>query len=64
MTWRYDPEANAAYLPLSQEAIVESEEVREGMVLDFDAGGRIVGIEVLDTRAMLPASVLAPLAVA
>ncbi|MDO9429617.1 MAG: DUF2283 domain-containing protein [Methylobacterium sp.] len=28
--------------------IVGSEEVRPGIMLDFDAAGRVVGIEILD----------------
>jgi uncharacterized protein YuzE len=58
MNWRYDPEADAAYLRLSPEPVVESEEVRPSLVLDFDAAGHIVGIEVLSARAMLPAATL------
>ncbi|AZO00073.1 DUF2283 domain-containing protein [Mesorhizobium sp. M9A.F.Ca.ET.002.03.1.2] len=54
----YDPEANAAYIRLSSEAIRESEEVSAGIVLDYDAEGRIVGMEVLDAREHLPAAML------
>ncbi len=44
----YDPEADALYLRFADASIVESEEVADGVVLDFDAEGRIVAIEVLD----------------
>ena len=44
----YDPDADALYLRLAEAGIVESEEVRPGIVFDFDAQGRVVGIEILD----------------
>ena len=44
----YDADADALYLRLAEAGIVESEEVRPGIVLDFDAQGRVVGIEILD----------------
>lgn len=48
MQAKYDPEADALYLRLADANIVESEEVRPGIVLDLDADGRVVGIEILD----------------
>jgi uncharacterized protein YuzE len=36
------------------EAIVESEEVSPRVILDFDEGGRVVGIEILNVRQRLP----------
>ncbi len=54
----YDPSANAAYLRFSEESVVESEEVSPGVVLDFDASGRMVGMEVLRAREHLPADAL------
>jgi uncharacterized protein YuzE len=44
----YDPDADALYVRFSDASIIESEEVADGVVLDFDASGRIVAIEVLD----------------
>ncbi|RWI11032.1 DUF2283 domain-containing protein [Mesorhizobium sp.] len=54
----YDPEANAAYIRFSSEAIQESEEVSAGIVLDYDAEGHVVGMGVLDAREHLPAAIL------
>ena len=54
----YDPAVDAAYLRFSAEAVVESEEVTPGIVLDYDATGRIVGMEVLRARDHLPADAL------
>lgn len=54
----YDVEANAAYIRLSPERVEESEEVSAGIVLDYDASGRIVGMEVLDARSHLSPDLL------
>jgi uncharacterized protein YuzE len=54
----FDPETNAAYLRFSAEPVAESEEVSPGVTLDFDASGRIVGMEVLRAREHLPADAL------
>lgn len=54
----YDPVADAAYLRLSTEKVVETEEVSAGIMLDYDSEGRIVGLEVLNARTQLPAATL------
>lgn len=64
MRTTYDSEANALYVRLSEGAIVESEEIRPGIVVDFDKDGRIVGFEMLDARMQLPADALATVAAA
>ncbi len=48
MRVRVDHAADAVYLNLTDRPIEESEEVAEGIVVDYDADRRIVGIEVLD----------------
>ena len=45
MNSRYDPQADILYVRLAETAIVQSEEVHPGVVLDFDAEGRIVAVE-------------------
>ncbi len=40
-------EDDALYLRLDESAIVESEEVSEGIILDYNSFGKVVGIEVL-----------------
>jgi uncharacterized protein YuzE len=55
---RYDAEANAAYIRLSSGRVLESAEVAANVVFDFDANGRIVGIELLDARAQLDTALL------
>ncbi|MGE3871037.1 MAG: DUF2283 domain-containing protein [Pseudorhodoplanes sp.] len=57
-TIKYRPEDNAAYIRLSQEKIIESAEVSPDIVFDYDAEGRIVGIEVLDAKTHLSPALL------
>jgi uncharacterized protein YuzE len=54
MKLHYDSEADALYVRFSDQKILESEEVRPGLILDFDEEGRIVAIEVLDVRKQMP----------
>lgn len=48
MKIEYDPKADALYIRLAAGRVADSEEVRPGVVLDFDANGRVLGIEMLD----------------
>lgn len=57
-TVTYDPDANAAYIRFSPEPVEESEEVSAGIILDYDADGRIAGMEVMDARAHLSPELL------
>lgn len=47
MKFDYDPKEDALYVRLNDAAVVESEEVQPGIILDFDAAGAVVGVEVL-----------------
>ncbi len=49
----YDPDSDALYVRLADASVESSEEVRPGIVLDFDASGRLVAIEVLDAKVHL-----------
>lgn len=48
MRLKIDKENDALYLRLDETAIVESEEVQPGIILDFDEQGRVAGIEILN----------------
>jgi uncharacterized protein YuzE len=48
MRVRVDHGADAVYLNLTDRAIMESEEVADGIIVDYDNQGRIVGVEILD----------------
>lgn len=48
MRVQYDPSADAMYIRLAEGIVADSDEVREGVVLDYDASGKVLGIEVLN----------------
>jgi uncharacterized protein YuzE len=48
MRVRVDRGADAVYVKLTDRPIKESEEVADGIVVDYDDQGRIVGVEILD----------------
>jgi uncharacterized protein YuzE len=58
LSLHYDRSTDAAYLRFSVEPVVESEEVAPGVVLDFDARGRLVAMEVLEAAKRLPKDAL------
>jgi uncharacterized protein YuzE len=64
MKTNYDREADALYARFSNNKIMESEEVRPGLVIDFDADGRIVSIEMLDAHTQLAPEALAEINIA
>ena len=43
----YDPKADALYIRLRSSKIDESDEISEGIVVDYDVSGKPVGIEFL-----------------
>jgi uncharacterized protein YuzE len=46
MKFNYYPETDSLYIDLSSKSSVESKEVSEGVVIDYDADGKIVGIDI------------------
>jgi uncharacterized protein YuzE len=54
MRMKVDKEADALYIRFDDAKIVESEEVSDGIVLDFDESGRVVGLEMLGVRRRFP----------
>lgn len=47
MKRQVDKEADALYLHLDDSAIAESEEVSPGVVHDYNASNKVVGVELL-----------------
>lgn len=46
MKLKYDPETDSLYIDLSHRTSVESREISEGVVLDYDESGHVVGIDI------------------
>lgn len=47
MRIRIDKENDALYFRFDDDAIVESEEIEPGVILDYDEDGIVVGVEFL-----------------
>lgn len=54
MRMRVDKEADSLYIRFDDSKIVEAEEVSDGIILDFDADGRVVGLQMLGVRQRFP----------
>ncbi len=53
MKIEYSKDTDALYIHLRHVPVAESRDVEEGVTLDFDANGHIVGVEVLDASERL-----------
>lgn len=50
----YHESEDALFIRLDEGAVMESEEVQPGLVIDFNAAGQPVGIELRAAKANLP----------
>jgi uncharacterized protein YuzE len=46
MNLNYYPETDSLYIDLSERPSAESREISEGVVLDYDEDGKLVGIDI------------------
>ncbi len=46
MKLNYYPETDTLYIDLSEQPSTESREISDGVVLDYDAKGHLVGIDI------------------
>lgn len=46
MKFNYYPETDSLYINFSSKDSIESKEISEGVVLDYDEGGNITGIDI------------------
>ncbi len=46
MKFKYYPDTDSLYIDLAERPSADSREIAPGVVLDFDAEGRLVGIDV------------------
>ena len=51
MKLKYYPETDSLYIDLSHRTSVESREISEGIVLDYDTSGNVVGIDIDNASA-------------
>ncbi len=48
MKIEYSKEADALYVYFKEDVVAKSKEIEDGIVIDFDEKGQLIGIEVLD----------------
>jgi uncharacterized protein YuzE len=53
MRLKVDKASDALYFRLDESAIVDSEEVQPGIILDFNERGQVVGVEFLGIHARM-----------
>jgi uncharacterized protein YuzE len=60
MNIKFDKETDVVYLRFSDADIAESDEEKSGIIIDYDKGGNIVGIELLNasTKMKKPGSLV------
>lgn len=46
MKLNYYPDTDSLYIELSEKSSIESQEISEGIVIDYDSEGNIVGIDI------------------
>lgn len=54
MKMHHDEKVDALCLSLDDSEVVDSEEVRPGIVLDFNADKQVVGMELLGLKRRVP----------
>lgn len=54
MRVRFDEQADALYVRLGDSSVVESEELRPGLIVDLDERGEVVGLEILGIAHRVP----------
>ena len=53
MQLNYDPEIDSPYIDLSERLSVDSREISDGIVLDFDVAGTVVDIDKASRKVQL-----------
>ncbi|MGL5035491.1 MAG: DUF2283 domain-containing protein [Microcystaceae cyanobacterium] len=50
----YDPEVDAAYIRIENKMVLESEEIADGIIMDYDDNSEIIGVELLGLKTINP----------
>ncbi len=58
MKLHYDPKTDSLYIDPNARPSADFREIQEGLVLDFDAQGRIVGIDIQHASEILDLATL------
>lgn len=58
MKLHYDPDTDSLYIDLSERVSADSREIADGVVLDVDASGAPVGIDIQHASRVLDLSTL------
>ncbi|MEM3713873.1 MAG: DUF2283 domain-containing protein [Nitrososphaeria archaeon] len=45
---RYEPDADALYIRIRDGKVADSDEVSDGIIVDYDGNGNVLGIEILE----------------
>mgnify|MGYP002629344642 CR=1 FL=1 len=54
MKIKYDKELDVLYISFSEAKVEESDEEKQGLILDYDQNGSIIGIELLNASKKIP----------
>ncbi len=54
MKVHFDQKTDALYFRLDDSKIIESEEVKPGVILDFNEQNQVVGVEILNAGKRVP----------
>lgn len=54
MKIKYDKTTDVLYIQLNNKPIAESDEDKQGVIVDYDEAHNIVGIEILNASTKLP----------
>lgn len=53
MKFHYDKKIDAMSIQFNDKPSIESEEIRDGVIFDYDESGKIIAIELLDASKVL-----------
>ncbi|MBU2578958.1 DUF2283 domain-containing protein [Patescibacteria group bacterium] len=54
MRFHYDKKQDALYIRFNENLYAESDEIHEGIILDYNKQGKIIGMEILDVSKKFP----------
>ena len=48
MEFSFDKVANTLYIQFSRESVKDTEEIEEGIIVDYSDSGHVIGVEILN----------------